>query len=72
VVDYSGKAADIWALGVTLYGFVFNKLPFNGETEHEICQSINSDPLVIPDHEDGEHDKDLIALIEEFLHKDPS
>ena len=25
---YSGRAADIWALGMTLFTLVFNKLPF--------------------------------------------
>ena len=27
---YSGKAADIWALGVTLYCFIFGKVGVNG------------------------------------------
>lgn len=36
VESFSGKAADIWALGVTLYCMIFNKLPFWDETEYGI------------------------------------
>ena len=25
---YSGKATDVWSLGVTLFCFIFNELPF--------------------------------------------
>jgi len=28
--DYSGFTTDVWALGVTLYCFLYQKLPFNG------------------------------------------
>ena len=28
-VKFSGKAADIWAMGVTLYSFVYGKVTFN-------------------------------------------
>ena len=33
---YSVKAADIWSLGITIYLFCFEKLPFTGEGELEI------------------------------------
>jgi serine/threonine protein kinase len=31
-VTYHGKAADIWALGCTLYCMVLGRYPFKGET----------------------------------------
>jgi len=40
VKEFSGKKADIWALGVTLYSFTFNKLPFWGDTEIEMLKCI--------------------------------
>lgn len=34
VEEYSGKACDVWALGVTLYTLLFNKCPFWGKTDY--------------------------------------
>ncbi|MGE6051872.1 protein kinase domain-containing protein, partial [Klebsiella pneumoniae] len=32
VKDFSGKKADIWSLGVTLFSFIFGRLPFVART----------------------------------------
>lgn len=37
---YSGKSADIWALGVTFYAFAFLNVPFNGDTVPEMMDTI--------------------------------
>ena len=39
---YSGKAADIWALGVTFYAFTFLELPFDNENLDKIMKSIQN------------------------------
>jgi len=41
--SFSGKAADIWALGVTLYCMIFNILPFWDENEFQIIQKIHKE-----------------------------
>lgn len=37
---YSGKAADIWSLGITFYAFTFLTVPFLGESIVEISEKI--------------------------------
>lgn len=70
IKEYSGIKADIWALGVTLYAFIFDALPFNGENEQEICNNVINSPLEFPNTR-GVPD-DLQNLISHMLVKDPS
>ena len=51
VSEYSGKAADIWALGVTLYSMIFNQLPFWDDSLNEfaILEYILKNDVVIPE-----------------------
>jgi serine/threonine protein kinase len=35
-MHYSGKAADVWSLGVTCFSFAYLSVPFNGETVIEL------------------------------------
>ena len=37
---FSENRADIWALGVTLFAFTYNVVPFDGDTVLEILDSI--------------------------------
>jgi len=41
VKTFSGKAADIWALGVTFYSLIYNELPFWSDTEIGILEAIH-------------------------------
>ena len=49
---HSGKKADMWALGVTMYCLLFNKLPFwdsdNCENEFSILDIILKNEIEIP------------------------
>ncbi|XP_076037408.1 uncharacterized protein LOC143022785 isoform X3 [Oratosquilla oratoria] len=66
---YSGRAADIWAMGITLYAFVYGKLPFHEENIVALYNKIRNSPLVFPTSPFISEDlKDLIALM---LQKDP-
>lgn len=39
---FSGKRADIWALGVTLFAFIFKSVPFDGSNVLEINDNIEN------------------------------
>ncbi|XP_070135828.1 calcium/calmodulin-dependent protein kinase kinase 1 isoform X2 [Drosophila bipectinata] len=45
---YCGKAADVWALGVTLYSLVYGNVPFFGETVPFLYEKIKNDSVVFP------------------------
>jgi [calcium/calmodulin-dependent protein kinase] kinase len=41
VKTFSGKANDVWALGVTLYTMIYNQLPFWADTEMGVLELIH-------------------------------
>lgn len=43
------KAIDIWAFGVTLYAFLFGKLPFVADGEYAIYQKIREEDWDVPE-----------------------
>ena len=43
---YSGKSADIWALGVTLFALTFTVLPFDGNSISEIRNNIQNSEYI--------------------------
>lgn len=47
-VAYQAKPMDIWALGVSIYAIVFDRLPFDGSSPEEVKSSICKDALQIP------------------------
>lgn len=65
--DVSGKAADVWSMGVTLYCLRYGKLPFNHTGVLEIYESIKNDSPVLPEGETPE----LVDLFGRILEKDP-
>ncbi len=59
---------DVWALGITLYVFVFGKCPFIGETVLEVHEKIKSQMVQFP----ANIDPKLEDLISQMLQKDPN
>jgi len=39
-IEYCGKKADVWALGVVLYALVCGKFPFRGLSDSDLCKKI--------------------------------
>lgn len=64
----SGKAADIWSMGVTLYCFRFGCIPFERPGVLDLYESIKNDQLDVQSQECSDELRDLLSKI---LEKDP-
>ncbi|RKP09302.1 kinase-like domain-containing protein, partial [Thamnocephalis sphaerospora] len=64
---YSGRAADIWSMGVTLFCMCYGKLPFVGDSILSVYKAIREDVLDLPQEEDPR----LQDLLTSILEKDP-
>ena len=63
----SGKAADIWSMGVTLYCLRYGHIPFEKHGMLELYESIRNDNP----HMDEETNPDFADLMQKLLEKDP-
>uniref|UniRef100_A0AAR2JE91 calcium/calmodulin-dependent protein kinase n=1 Tax=Pygocentrus nattereri TaxID=42514 RepID=A0AAR2JE91_PYGNA len=66
--NFSGKALDVWAMGVTLYCFVFGVCPFMDERILSLHQKIKTQPVELPDADVSDDLKDLLF---KMLDKNP-
>ncbi|KAL2753331.1 hypothetical protein ACRALDRAFT_1052064 [Sodiomyces alcalophilus JCM 7366] len=66
--DVSGKAADIWSMGISLYCLRYGKLPFDLSGVMEMYEAIRNDHPKVPDNEDPE----FVDLLGRILNKDPA
>ncbi|XP_006806835.1 calcium/calmodulin-dependent protein kinase kinase 1-like isoform X1 [Neolamprologus brichardi] len=67
--SFSGKALDVWAMGVTLYCFVFGKCPFIDEYILALHNKIRTKPVEFP--ETPKISAELQNLILQMLDKNP-
>ncbi|KIW22881.1 uncharacterized protein PV07_11131 [Cladophialophora immunda] len=65
--DVSGRAADIWSMGVTLYCLKYGRIPFEKTGIFELYEAIKTEE---PDLGD-EIDEDFRDLMKRILEKDP-
>ena len=66
--EVSGRAADIWSMGVTLYCLRFGKIPFFKPGLLEMFESIRNDEADLGGEDVQESFKDMMKKI---LEKDP-
>jgi [calcium/calmodulin-dependent protein kinase] kinase len=64
----SGKAVDIWSMGVTLYCLYFGRVPFEKLGVLDLYESIKNDGLEI----EGDCEEDFRDLMHRILEKDPA
>lgn len=66
---FSGRRADVWALGVTLFAFIFGKLPFMAKSVHLIYEAIAHQDFVMPN--EPQIPDSLKHLLHRLLDKNP-
>jgi calcium/calmodulin-dependent protein kinase kinase 2 len=65
--DVSGKAADVWSMGVSLYCLRYGKIPFEHTGVLDMFEAIKEDTIHLPLDEND----DFLDLMRRLLEKDP-
>jgi len=67
---YSGRAADLWACGVSIFMWLYFIPPFMSDNPPGLLKAISEEDIVWP--EDKSHSAELVALVRGLLQKQPS
>ncbi|KAH8378944.1 hypothetical protein KR009_002208 [Drosophila setifemur] len=65
---YCGRAADVWALGATLYSLVFGNIPFLAESIPVLYEKIKHDSVIYP--KNISVSENLKSCLSQMLEKD--
>jgi [calcium/calmodulin-dependent protein kinase] kinase len=65
--DVSGRAADIWSMGVSLYCLRYGRIPFEREGVLDMYQAIRTETPRFPQDENP----DFVDLMGRLMEKDP-
>jgi [calcium/calmodulin-dependent protein kinase] kinase len=65
--EVSGKAADIWSMGVTLYCLRYGRIPFEKPGMLELYEAIKNDDFILDENSSA----DFNDLMRRLLEKDP-
>lgn len=65
--DVSGRAADVWSMGISLYCLRYGKIPFERSGVLELYEAIKNDQPSLSD----DHEPEFCELMRRLLEKDP-
>ncbi|KAI9484123.1 MAG: kinase-like domain-containing protein [Benjaminiella poitrasii] len=66
--EVSGRATDIWSMGITLYCIIYGRTPFISENILELYELIKEAPIK---YDDREIDDNLLDLFHKILDRNP-
>ena len=67
---YSGRAADLWAMGVSIFMWIYWETPYAASNPPDLLKSIAEDPVVFPP-KTPKPSTELLALVRGLLEKSP-
>ena len=68
---YSGRAADLWAMGVSIFMWIYWETPYAASNPPDLLKSIAEDPVVFPPKTTPKPSTELLALVRGLLEKSP-